>query len=71
VADQKVSDLASITGANTAAGDLFMLVDVSDTTMAASGTNKKITRDELASAVGGGGAAGDDDQTVLAIQVFS
>lgn len=43
----KVSALTALTGANAAAGDLFNLVDVSDTTMAASGTNKSMTRDEL------------------------
>jgi hypothetical protein len=69
VADQKVSDLASITGANTAAGDLFMLVDVSDTTMAASGTNKKITRTELASAVGSFDPQGGN--FVIAARVFA
>lgn len=47
----KISALTSITGANVAAGDLFTLVDVSDTTMATSGTNKSITRAELAVAV--------------------
>jgi hypothetical protein len=52
MADSKISDLTALTGANSAAGDLFTLVDVSDTTMAASGTNKKITRDELRLAVG-------------------
>lgn len=51
MADTKVSDLTAITGANTATGDLFSLVDVSDTTMAASGTNKKITRAELLNAL--------------------
>lgn len=50
--DRKITDLTSITGANTATGDLFVLVDVSDTTMAASGTDKKITRDELNIALG-------------------
>lgn len=52
MADQKITDLTSITGANTATGDLFVVVDISDTTMAASGTDKKITRDELNIALG-------------------
>lgn len=52
MADQKISGLTSLTGANTAAGDLFVVVDISDTTMAASGTDKKITRDELNVALG-------------------
>lgn len=55
--DKRISELTSITGAGLADGDLLTVVDVSDTTMAASGTNKKITKAELASAVGGSGAA--------------
>lgn len=51
MADQKITDLTALTGANTATGDVFVLVDVSDTTMAASGTDKKITRANLASAL--------------------
>lgn len=51
--DTKITDLTAITGANTASGDVFVVVDVSDTSMAGSGTNKKITRAELALAVGG------------------
>lgn len=51
MADTKVTDLTSITGANTATGDQFLVVDVSDTTMAASGTDKKITRAQLAAAI--------------------
>jgi hypothetical protein len=52
MADAKITDLASITGANTASGDQLVMVDVSDTSMAASGTDKKITRDELKVALG-------------------
>jgi hypothetical protein len=52
MADTKLSDLAALTGAGSASGDLFLAVDVSDTSMAASGTDKKITRDELAIALG-------------------
>lgn len=55
MADTKATALAALTGAGTADGDLFNLVDVSDTTLAASGTNKKITAAELALAVGAGG----------------
>lgn len=43
----KLSALASITGAILATLDLIEVVDVSDTSMAASGTNKKITLAEL------------------------
>lgn len=45
--DKKITDLTAITGADTASGDEFAIVDVSDPTMDASGTTKKITRDEL------------------------
>lgn len=41
MSDTKTSALAALTGL--AANDLFMVVDVSDTSMAASGTNTKIT----------------------------
>lgn len=47
MADTKVSALAALTGINVAGGDLFPMVDVSDTTMAASGTDKSITATEL------------------------
>lgn len=43
----KISALSALTGANAASGDLITLVDISDTTFAASGTNKKMTLDEL------------------------
>lgn len=49
--DTKITDLSALTGAGAATGDLAVVVDVSDTTMAASGTNKKMTLDELANAV--------------------
>jgi hypothetical protein len=39
--------LTALTGANSAPGDLLTIVDVSDTTMDAAGTNKSITRQEL------------------------
>ena len=51
MADQPISGLTALTGANTATGDLLEIVDVSDTTMAATGTNKKITRDEMKTAL--------------------
>lgn len=41
MADTKTSDLTDLT--NLADGDKLMVVDVSDTTMDASGTNKDIT----------------------------
>ena len=51
MADTKISALTALTGANVADGDLFPVVDVSDTSMAASGTNKKMTRVELRTAL--------------------
>lgn len=48
MADSDIHALSALTGANLAAGDEFVLVDVSDTTMSADGTNKKITATELA-----------------------
>jgi hypothetical protein len=47
MADTKITALTALTGANSAPGDLLTLVDVSDTTMDAAGTNKSITRQEL------------------------
>ena len=47
MADTKISALTALTGVNAANGDLFTLVDVSDSTMNASGTNKSITVTEL------------------------
>jgi hypothetical protein len=43
MADTEISALTALTGALAADGDLFVIVDVSDTTMAASGTDKSIT----------------------------
>jgi hypothetical protein len=37
--DTKITALTALLGADLAAGDLFPVVDVSDTTMAATGTN--------------------------------
>ena len=51
MADQKISALAALTGANAATGDLVPVVDVSDTTMAASGTNKSMTLAEVIAAL--------------------
>jgi len=59
MADQKISQLNALTGANTASGDLVTIVDISDTTMGASGTNKKMTLTEFqASPVSAGTANG-------------
>lgn len=48
MADAKTSALAALLVGSVAEGDLFMGVDVSDTSMAASGTNKKITAGAVA-----------------------
>lgn len=48
MADTKITDLGAQTGASVATGDHFVTVDVSDTSMAASGTDKRITADQLA-----------------------
>jgi hypothetical protein len=52
MADAKTSALAALAGAALAGSDLFMVVDISDVTMAATGTNKRITKDELAIGLG-------------------
>jgi len=52
MADKKISGLTAITGVQLAGGDLIPVVDVDDTTMAASGTNKKITVTEFLTKVG-------------------
>lgn len=43
MADTKITDLTVITGSQLNALDVLPVVDVSDTTLAASGTDKKIT----------------------------
>lgn len=45
MANKKISDLAALT--TPASGDLVGIVDISDTTMGASGTTKKITYSNL------------------------
>jgi hypothetical protein len=51
MADAKVSALTALSGVNIADGDLFPMVDLSDTTMAASGTDKSTTANDIATAV--------------------
>ncbi len=51
MADTKTTDLAVITGDAVASTDDFLMVDISDTTMAASGTDKKMTAIETANAM--------------------
>lgn len=50
--DLRITDLAALTGAGTANDDLLTVVDVNDTSMAPSGTNKKITVAEFLTKVG-------------------
>ena len=52
MADTKITDLTALTGANVATTDPLVIVDVSDTTMAPSGTTKKIASSELAIGLG-------------------
>lgn len=52
MADSKISALTALTGANVDIVDELVLVDKSDTTMAASGTDKRIVADELRAAFG-------------------
>ena len=59
MASSKISDLTSITGVNTASGDLFPVVDIDAL------ATKKITRDELISRVI------TDTGNVVASQMFS
>lgn len=56
--DKKISDYAALAGASLAVGDLFEAVDVSDTSMAASGTNKEMTAEGLAVGLANLGALG-------------
>jgi hypothetical protein len=55
MADTKITALTALTGANVADTDKVPVVDVSDTTMAASGTTKSITALELGTAIGANG----------------
>lgn len=55
MANTKISDLTAITGASLASGDLTVVVDVSDTSMASTGTDKKTTIADIATAVGSAG----------------
>src|SRR5512144_482285 len=51
MADTPISGLATLAGTALVAGDWFPAVDVSDTSMAASGTNKKVDAALLADVV--------------------
>lgn len=47
MADSLLANLTALTGATTASGDLLFISDISDTTLDATGTAKKITAGEL------------------------
>jgi len=47
VPDKRVLDLSALTGANLAGGDVIRAVDISDTTMSAGGTDKRMTVTEF------------------------
>jgi hypothetical protein len=53
MADRRITELDALTAATVSGADLAVLVDVSDTTMSATGTNKKITLTELTAQVTG------------------
>ena len=55
MADVKITALAPIAGASVADADPFPMVDISDTSMAASGTTKKVTASDLGVIVGADG----------------
>lgn len=71
MADTKITDLTALTGASVASTDLLVIVDVSDTTMAASGTDKKITATELATAVTTLGSLATDTEVATAVSDHS
>lgn len=79
MADTKITGLGAQTGAGAAVGDLFVTVDISDTSMAATGTDKKITLAELIAAVAARGTGSDgtgthflaDDATFKAVDTSS
>lgn len=52
MADSKLTALTALTGAGLAASDVFEVTDISDTSMDASGTSKKMQADELAKGLG-------------------
>jgi len=60
VANRRITDHTALTGGNTASTDLIEIIDVSDTTDAATGTNKKQTIAEHAIAIATHGALATD-----------
>lgn len=62
MADTKITDLTALTGADSASTDIAVVVDVSDTSAAASGTNKKMTLAELAAGLVTHGSLATDSE---------
>jgi hypothetical protein len=52
MADARITELSTQTGANLVDADLLVMVDVSDTTMAATGTDVQVTRGQFFQHVG-------------------
>jgi len=61
MADTKGSALTALTGAASATGDLFLVIDISDTTQGAGGTIKNMTRAELLAALDAAGVTVNAD----------
>lgn len=57
MADTKISALANLPAASVQMNDLLVVVDVNDTSMAASGTDKNLTIGDLENALGVNSAA--------------
>lgn len=70
MADTKITDLTAITS-GVASTDVTVLVDVSDTSMAASGTDKKITVGNLATAIISAGSIATDTEVASAISALA
>ena len=71
MADTRISGLVALTGAAAADGDLLVVVDISDSTMAGTGSDKSITLSQFATAMrtrvtAGGDASGPLSALVLA-----
>ena len=64
MSNTKITDLTALTGATLALLDKFVVVDVSDTTMAASGTDKGMVSTELCAGLGAMGMATNRAQAV-------
>lgn len=70
MADSKITDLAALTGAGAATGDLVPVVDVSDATQGLTGTTKKMALSDVAEAIGLGNVnnTADADKPVSTAQ---